>query len=65
MTPPMAKNLFVMYWIAFKALYGRVNETGHGSYLRDGSDDARWSLRRICELDVGVGRLGLALAALR
>lgn len=60
-----AQELFVMYWIAFNALYGRVNESGHGRYLRPGDDDARWFLRRVCDLDIGTGRIAATMSALR
>ena len=60
-----SQELFIMHWIAFNALYGRVNETGHGRYLRPGDDDARWFLRMICDLDAGTGRIKSALSALR
>jgi hypothetical protein len=56
---------FIMYWIAFNAMYGRVNESGQGRYLRPGDDDARWFLRWICDLDAGQGRIEQALADLR
>lgn len=56
---------FIMYWIAFNALYGRVSESDRGRYLRPGEDDARWFLRRICELDSGEGRIAAALTDLR
>lgn len=56
-----SQQLVIMYWIAFNALYGRVNETAHGRYLRPGDDDARWFLRRICELDAGRDRLRSAI----
>jgi hypothetical protein len=59
-----SQELFIMYWIAFNALYGRVNETDHGRYLRPGDDDARWYLGRICDLDAGTGQIKLALTAL-
>lgn len=60
-----AQELFIMYWIGFNALYGRVNETGHGCYLRPGDDDAQWFLRRICDLDSGAARIGAAVSAVR
>lgn len=60
-----SQELFIMYWIAFNALYGRVNETGHGRYLRPGDDDARWFLRMISDLDAGTGRIGSAVSAFR
>lgn len=60
-----SQELFIMYWIGFNALYGRVNETGHGRYLRPGDDDARWFLRRVCELDAGTGRIAAAISAVR
>lgn len=59
------QEVFVMYWIGFNALYGRVNETAHGRYLRPGDDDARWFLRRICELDAGAGRIAATISTLR
>lgn len=52
---------FIMYWIAFNAMYGRVSDIDHGRYLRPGEDDARWFLRRISDLDAGEGRIGAAL----
>lgn len=58
-----SQELFILYWIAFNALYGRVNETGHGRYLRPGDDDARWFLRRVCDLDAGEGRIQSAVTA--
>jgi hypothetical protein len=60
-----AQELFIMYWIGFNALYGRVNESGHGRYVRPGDDDARWFLRRICDLDAGTGRIAAMTSALR
>lgn len=60
-----SQEVFIMYWIAFNALYGRVNETGHGRYLRPGDDDARWFLRRICELDAGTGRIAATISTVR
>ena len=60
-----SQELFIMYWIGFNALYGRVNETGQGRYLRPGDDDARWFLRRICDLDAGTGRIGKAVVMFR
>jgi hypothetical protein len=59
------QELFIMYWIAFNALYGRVNEAGHGRYLRPGGDDGRWFLRMICDLDASTGRIESAVSALR
>ncbi len=60
-----AQERFIMYWIAFNALYGRVNEIGHGRYLRPGDEDARWFLRRICDLDAGIGRITATISAVR
>ena len=60
-----SQELFIMYWIGFNALYGRVNETGQGRYLRPGDDDARWFLRRICDLDSGAVRIEAAISAVR
>jgi hypothetical protein len=60
-----SQQLFIMYWIAFNSMYGRLNESGQGRYLRPGDDDARWFLRRICDLDSGQGRIESALADLR
>lgn len=50
-----------MYWVGFNALYGRVNETGHGPYIRPSDEDARWFLQRVCELDAGTGRIAKTL----
>jgi hypothetical protein len=36
-----SQQLFIMYWIAFNAMYGRTNETDQGRYLRPADDDAR------------------------
>jgi hypothetical protein len=52
---------FIMYWIAFNAMYGRVSDIDHGRYLRPGEDDARWFLRRISDLDAGEGRIVAAV----
>lgn len=54
-----------MYWIGFNAWYGRLNETGQGRYLRPGDDDARWFLRRICDLDSGTARIEAPVSAVR
>lgn len=62
---PDSQGVFIMYWIAFNALYGRVNETSQGRYLRPGDDDARWFLRRICDLDAGTDRIGKAVVTFR
>jgi hypothetical protein len=61
---PDQPELFVLYWIAFNALYGRVTEGGRGRYLRPGEDDARWFIARICELDTE-GRLSQAIDGLK
>ena len=58
-------EIFISYWIAFNALYGRLNETGHGRYLRPDDSDAQWFLHRICDLDAGPGRILSALNDLR
>ncbi|MEK7386682.1 MAG: hypothetical protein AABZ83_09565, partial [candidate division NC10 bacterium] len=34
------QQLFVLYWVAFNSMYGRVNETDRGGYLRPIDDDA-------------------------
>jgi hypothetical protein len=60
-----SQELFIIYWIAFNAMYGRINERDRGRYLRPGDDDARWFLRRMCDLDTGVGRIHSGLTALR
>lgn len=52
-----SQQLFIIYWIAFNAMYGRINETDQGRYLRPGDDDARWFLRWICDMDTGQGRI--------
>lgn len=54
-----------MCWIAFNALYGRVNETSHGRYLRPGDEDARWFLRMICDLDGSPKRIESAVSMIR
>jgi hypothetical protein len=59
-----SQELLIMYWIAFNAMYGRMNERDHGRYLRPGDDDARWFLRRICDLDAGVDSIRSALTEL-
>jgi Apea-like HEPN len=63
--PSESQIPFITYWIAFNALYGRVNESGNGRYLRLGDDDARWFLRMICDLDAGAGLIESAVAAIR
>lgn len=60
-----SQELFIMYWIAFNAMYGRVNECAHGRYLRPSDDDARWFIRRVCELDSGKGHIKSAVTVLR
>lgn len=62
----MGQELFICYWVAFNALYGRVNENAFDPqrkrrYLRLGDDDTEWFLERICDLDSGGERLRAAL----
>jgi len=56
---PDSQQLFILYWIAFNSMYGRVNESPSGGYLRR-TDDAEWFIRQICRLD-SQGRIGAVL----
>jgi hypothetical protein len=56
-----SQEIFIMYWVAFNAMYGRIKEIPHGRYLRYGEDDAQWFIRWICDLDASEGRIVLAL----
>lgn len=53
------QQLFILYWIAFNSLYGRVNESAGGGYLRP-VDDAEWFVNQICHLD-SEGRIRSAM----
>jgi len=53
------QQLFILYWIAFNSMYGRVKENPSGGYLRR-TDDAEWFIGQICHLD-SQGRIGAVL----
>ena len=56
------QQLFVLYWVAFNSMYGRVNETDRGGYLRPIDDDAKWFIGQVCHLD-SEGRIRSAMEA--
>lgn len=59
-TPTDPQQMFVLYWIAFNSMYGRVNETERGRYLRPIDDDAKWFIGQILRLD-SQGRIRSAI----
>jgi hypothetical protein len=65
---PPSQDLFICYWIAFNALYGRINDAAGGGrpgrYLRTADDDARWFIARVRDLDSS-RRLDAAISSIR